>query len=305
MKILWLSMSNTNPEPIRGSLDSIKKDDWEIETCFYDKYEIGNISHVMLDYVNYFKSDVTLYISVAAGEHLQPPETFRALREKTKLVHLCFDASCPDWHPLLHTYQTQKCFDLTVNIDGCLNWPSQPHDLTTLAPIDDRPYNKIVDKIIPLGFCGGIGPQRQAVLAPLVMEGLVTIRSVVEQDYQAYREYDDYANFMLQCRMAINMSLCGSGRANQVKARVIESGLARCCLLDEFGSASELWFEPYIDYVPYENGAHAVEKVKFLMKRPEIAEEYASNLSEKVRELHSPTKFWAQVFKGLGFDINI
>lgn len=294
-KVAWLTTSTINTEPIIGSLESLEL---PIETHIvkFDALEQGNFNELAIEQIKEIKPDLVLYNSVSGGAFLPRTDTFKRIREISKLVHICFDASCPNWHELLHSYNKEDAFDVTVNIDGNDNWPKTERDLTTLCPIDVRPYKKRTDKLIHCGFAGGDGSaQRRQILEFLKSNNAIVTKSHDETP----NKYDEYAEFVKQCKIIVNMALCGSGLALQVKARVIESGLAGCCLLEEQGAATSRWFIPGRDYLEYESKEDLLSKIRFLT--PVETQGYASKLQKKVMTEHSPKVFWSKVFKAISF----
>jgi hypothetical protein len=282
MKILWLSTGTINCDPIIGSLESIKKPDWEIT--------IHNYFTHGLDFTQHY--DLILYISVSAGPHLPTITHLKEIKKHTsKFVHLCFDAACTDWHPLLELYRKEECFDVTINIDGNDMWPKGPRDFTWLAPIDPR-YFIPTEKITECGFCGGCASGvRQEIISYLKDKLLITAHERVD----AILNYNEYATFMCQCKMVVNMSQSGSGM-QQVKARVIEAGLARACLFEPTHSVTSTWFTPEIDYVEYLDKEDLAYRIEVLKKRPEIVKIIANNLHKKVSIMYCPEVFWKKVF---------
>lgn len=301
MKIIWLTTSSINTEPVIGSLECIREPDWEIEIVRYDAYGEGKTDEVMIQKTLEYSPDVILYISTAGGPYLPAIDTFKRLRDIATIVHICCDASCPDWHLLLKQYKANECFDLTMNIDGCDIWPHDDKDLTLLCPIDTRPFLKspinfdnFASRSIHCGFSGGIGsPHRRDTVGYLIANSALKINQIREESLGTYQKY---ADFMAQCKIALNMSLSGSERSKQVKGRVIETALAGACLLEDKGSATSDWFIPGTDYIEYENNEHALEIINGLYDNDSTIFRYAENLHRKVMTEHSPKIFWTKIF---------
>ena len=115
-----------------------------------------------------------------------------------------------------------------------------------------------------------------------------------EETYGTYRRY---SQFLLETAITVNIPFSGSDNSCQVKGRVLESGLARVCLLDHVSSASKHWFTPNVDYVVYEFKEHAAVLVKELMNDWPRAQRIADSLHDRVKAEHSPAIFWDKVFK--------
>lgn len=281
MRILWLSTGTINCEPIIGSLTAISKPYWQIDIHNY--FTNGWCFTFDQDY------DVILYISVSAGPHLPRLTNLLPFKAFTKkFVHICFDAACTDWHPLLEYYKKENIFDITVNIDGNDEWPSGPNDITTLAPIDPRPF-EVFKKTIDCGFCGGWeSPGRKEIIGYLKDQNLIQVRSRIE----SYFTYAEYAKFMCQCKKIINVDQSGGG-SKQVKARVIETGLASALLYEPKGSITAKWFVPGFHYIEYETKEHLVELIK--RRQDEYGFDHGKILHETITTKYNPTNFWNKI----------
>lgn len=266
--------------------------DHTIHSIFLDQ-AMGASDEIILDTIKVIKPDVVLYIG-AAGGRVPSIETFWEIRTQAKLVHLCFDAGCPDWHPKLEEYKKAQAFDLTVNIDGNSHWPKNPWDLTLLCPIDATYYKASPVKDIHFGFQGGhASPSRIGIIEALTKQaGLqIGVRNETMGTYQSF------ADFMLRCQVTLNLGRTGSGQAFHVKSRVLEAGYARCFLFEQAGSPIADWFVPNVDYVSFETADDLTEKLKALT-RSEILR-VSNNLHMKVTMNYSANWFWSKVIGAL------
>lgn len=299
MKALFLSTTSTTVEPIIQSFVTYMPST-DTDTFFYDRRSAEESAREILEIVGTKKPDVVFYLSVAGGEFLQPIDTFLRVRREAGLIHICFDASCPDWHRLLEDYKTSDCFDLTVNLDGNPNWPKRDGiDLTLWAPIDPIPYAfsssvsvpSFLKRPVRLGFQGGCeSSPRKPFFDELKDKLTIQSRDSVTGTYQKY------ADFMQSCQMVINMGASGSGRSMQLKARCIETGLAHAMLLEEKGSPASLYFKKGIDYVEFSTPQDVVD----ILHEIDTASAYmfANSLSRTVRSTYTAKHFWDRVLKG-------
>lgn len=284
MKILVLHTGDMNMEPIVSSLCGLKDHDVKVARL---------TSEVIIR-----NPDKIVYIAVASGPLRPTIEALKKLKEFAPIVMICCDASCPDWWPLIEEYLSNECFSKIVNIDGGKNWPYAHayHCWTGLCPIDDRYYRKdhnygrFQSRTVHCGFAGGDGStDRQKLIKHL---GIHLVKAPRNEEYGSYKEY---ADFMQQCKIVINMSKCGSGKADQVKARVVEAGMAHCLLLEQKGAATSNYFEPGVDYLEYESPEHALEIIEGLYDNDATMFTYAENLHKKVTTKYSAAMFWQQV----------
>lgn len=288
MKVLWLHTGSINCEPILGSLEAQAHPDYELwaHNYFEDPDIIRAVTEV--------EPDLTLYLSVVAGPSLPKLADLRSIKNVTNFVHICCDAGCKDWWPLLEQYAKADVFDLTVNLDGNYHWPKHHNHLTMLCPIDPRYYNNLPweDRVIDLGFSGGNGSLERRIILDELGER-VTQKPRDEQ----WGSYQAYADFMSRTKICLNMSSTGPNDAKQVKARVIEAAHAGCCLFEQKGSPIDKYFTEGVHYATYENENDVVSKVNQLFANPERAKQLASNLSKEVQLKYSAHIFWKTVFE--------
>lgn len=297
MNILFTSVSSMNLEPIVSGLE---KEVGKIWLCKFDKgkeeqhHYVGEVDHEILNSFRTHKPEVVIYSGPAEGKCRPLLPTFHEIRKSAKLVNLVCDGGCPNWHPLLELYNKEDCFDLTVNIDGNDNWPSKSTDLTMPGPIDPRYYNgRDVPKVIPFGFAGGLGgiERRQ------ITERLQRTRQLnIPERSETWGTYQGYADFMLSCKAVLNMGRTGSGKAHHLKYRIIESGLAKCCVFEEVNQITKKYFTAGMDYIEYEN----IDHLERLLGAEMDLRPYAESLHKKVTTKYTTEIFWKCVFDALG-----
>jgi hypothetical protein len=289
MKVLWITNESMALEPVVNSLTSVTHWNLEITHHFYSKL-VPSYS-----YVEALNPDVVFYIGAAEGPLKMPADMFATIREHIcPVVHLCCDGACPDWWPSIQQYRKANAFTFQVNMDGSSYWPSSGNDLTTLMPLDPRPYDKTVEKDILLGFVGGTGSKERSD-AIRELGSLVTVGPRCER----YGTYQDYADFMLRCKFVVNFARSGSGKTWHVKNRVREAGLAKCILLEQTNPITRQWFVDYFEW-------RSVEDIRTMIKESESkdAEKCLDvsrmSLHRQVTETRNPELFWLRIFSKLG-----
>lgn len=254
----------------------------------------------MLDIAAKETPDVILFDGIADATRLPTTHTLRRLRSIAPLVLLSGDLSDPPWWPFLEEFRDEKCFDLYVNFDGGSPWPRPEPYLDLLTPIAHEFYEMpkpLAQRLVPFGFCGGCAsPSRWEIIGYLVENAGLKILPRDER----YGSYKRYADFMMECRLTVNVPISGSDTSRQVKGRVLEAGLAGTCLLEHESSAAQHWFTPHEDYVVYRTREEAAELSRELLADIPRMEAIAQRLQRKVRENHSPAIFWAKVFEAVG-----
>lgn len=304
-KLLFTSVSSMNLEPIVCGLEKAIKPKIDFELYKFDDgkeaqyHYSGEVDHNILRKVQQYKPDVVIYSGPAEGNCLPMNSTFEEIRKNAKTVCLVCDGGCPNWHPLLDVYKRENIFDLVINIDGNHDWPKRSNDLTFWGLIDPSYYAKASKKDIDLGFAGGNGSKhRRDALEKLKRYGLV-----VPARSEQWGTYQEYADFMLRCRMVVNFPETGSGKAMHLKYRIIESGLAKCCVFEKSNPVTKRYFTPGEDYVEYEDLDDLEEKIKKALTNPDDVENKAIALKVKVERKYLPVRAWQEVFNSLKMTI--
>lgn len=296
MRILWYVFSYMTSEPWIESLTDLQEH--EVFIARYDKFGIPS-DQGFLNAAHRIEPDLIIYTGTAGGPNIPQASTLARLKKIAPLIFLSGDLGDPPWWPYLEDYRAHDAITLTVNYDGNDNWPKVGDDYTTLCPIAPKFFanqKPIVERQIPFGFAGSyswddLTDPRRKIIDHLRISGLT-----VKPWENGYGTYQAFANFLMSCKIVPSMPFSGSGKSRQVKARVIESGLAGCCLLDHVESAAKHWFKPGVDYEEYETAEHAVELTHELLRDPDRMQHRAANLQRRILSKHSPTVFWEKLF---------
>jgi hypothetical protein len=258
------------------------------------------------DRVEQINPDWVLYIGAIPRHHRLPVPSIDVLksirrpsaRVKYPLVHLCCDGADDAWWSLLGEYHTVDCFDLQINIDGVKAGPIGEFGMTTIAPIDPEPFGNPPpwsSRQISVGFPGlRMGGDRQDTLNALIDRGLVTHRW---RDGSTYQEYIDWLH---NCRVIWNHPETGGMKSQHVKARVIEAALAGCLVLEKEGSPLNQWLHAGTDYITWEDADDVTEELAMMKEFMDEAEEMAKRTREKLLTEYSVDKFWLQVEERIG-----
>ena len=243
------------------------------------------------------KPDVVVYWATLNQQRMLSDETLRWVKSRARLVLWCSESSSPNYTELLTHYRNEQLFDLRVGTDGGndLNYAKGLIDYTTLWPVDPEWYELPLPPIvrdIRLGFGGSIGDDRK----PLIRSfgDALTVRERKAGNSEEFDRYGSYAAWLMRCRAVVNDATLDGGFA--VKNRVIEAGLAGCCLFEMVGNPLKRWgLQAGRDYLEFDPQApNAVRAVVEAPEFPDIAATFGSRLREKVRQFH-PSLFWQRV----------
>lgn len=289
MKILWLCFSNITSVPWIAGLKSVEPG---AEIFYYDRVGLPS-DRAVLDAVDRSRPDLVIFTGKAGGEgalDIPSVDTLCRVRNKAPMVHVGGDFSDPPWWPFLETYRKAGCFDLTVNFDGNTEWPRGPRDYTTLSPTAPeffRGAKPLSERPIKFGFAGTYSsPSRRAIIEYLVEHAGLIVRPWGGS-------YQDFATFLMNCQVVVNVPFSGSDAVRQVKGRVIESGLAGCILLEHHEAPTEGWFQPNVHYLKYETPAQAAELALSVSAETSYL---AEQLRDRVATFYSPKAFWCRLF---------
>lgn len=297
-RFLYLHPGTMQVAPHVGSLYQISD-----STCTVNSFDffVPEPDEAILHQALHYDRTHVIWLGVCGGPYEPCPGTFRTLRNHgIKTIALIPEASHPDWDRLIQRFHGADSFDLIVNLDGNKNWNDRGKGLTTLAIFDQRPYENVgtISRVHDVGFCGGSGgpgTMRERLISHLKHVGLLT-----EFPFNETRgTYQSYADFMMSCKIIVNAAGSAGDRSKHVKGRVIEAGLAGCCLLEEAGSPIHEWFS-YNCFFTYDSPEDCEKQIRVLLNyHPDGITRRAEALSREVRTKYSPRVLWDQVLANL------
>lgn len=245
--------------------------------------------HSFIEAAERSRPDIIFYIGASKASGNPRIETLQALRKIAPSINICSDAADRPWHAVLAGLRTNKCFNLQVAIDGAQDVPGV--GLSTLTPVDPKPFDIEVERDIRCGFSGSVG--RFNARSELV-RALTWFAGLVFRERQGEGTYADHARFLKRCRMVLNVSYTGTGHAHHIKGRVIEAGWAGCALLEFSASPIADWF-PSDCYVTYRDPVEAAEIMRDLDDA--TISRLARRLSEEVRSRFHPAMVYGEMVR--------
>lgn len=310
MKLLYLRTSSFQCDPHVGSILQLAEErGWFVSVLDYFKVKDPDILNHYIEH----KFDVMIWLGTVHPDRTQN-HTFKILRENgCKTIFLCPEASNIGWHQSIIEFKRDGCFDLMVNLDGLSPKIEDVDIYTTLAIYDQRPYVHLKpwhERPIDIGFCGGGTFRRSESSLPLsfreqLIAHLRSFPNFKELEFvDQSGTYQKYADFMMDCKIAINCSGSGGDLSNHVKGRVLEAGLAGCLLLEDIKSPIDRWFkESSFRYYP--NIEYLDKVVAFHLMQVGESSKIAQSLNEEVRTRYNPSKLWDDIFRRVNAPIII
>lgn len=258
-----------------------------------------------------YQPDIIVYVGACRSSTPSAKSFAKLRKEVAPTVHFCSDAADEPWWDELKTYDREGSFTVQVAIDGNKNWPLADTQITALTPIDPAHYpdppKPHAERSIVFGFAGnpgGVGAVkdgkvtgRRPLVSQMIQFGLQhrpRDRTTGNMD-DAISSYKQAAAYMADCRITPNFAQTGSFNRMHVKGRVVETGLAGAMLLEPVGSPTPDWFEPGVDYMPYQSMDDARTIVERFKDRPDETQAFGARLRARVLAEHSPAQFWARI----------
>ncbi len=297
MKILVISTSTNETTKYAEGLKRFGS----VDLLTYD--QLGYSESLMLAKAKEHAPDFVAYIGQRWGQTPSIAVLSKINASVAPMVHICSDAADPPWWDLLQEYHYAGCFSLQVAIDGSRKWPLSDSQMTALTPVDPNDFPQLVahtERPVVCGYAGnagsGPGSRRTALLGQLLESKSIDlkIRSNLPYTYSAYCDY------LARCRMSLNIAYSGTENAMQVKGRVVESGLAGCCLLEPAGSPTSDWFRPGVEYLTYTDSVDARRIINMLGSDPGATKLCGDRLRARVLAEHTPEHFWRRIFDRIG-----
>lgn len=294
MKAAFITTSTDNCDPVVRGWESFN--DVPIAWIRYNEAASAPDDAHLLPFLKEAAPDIIFYIGAAWLPGNPRVETLQAARQMAPTVHICFDGGDGPWWPKMDEYRKAGCFSRQVNIDGAV---CPTADLTTLCPIDPRPYaaGREIAKTRRAGFAGFVGnTYRGSIVNPMVMQGLLELRHR-KAGYKNHSDYAEFAKWLCETRCTVNTAITGTVMRRHVKGRIIEAGLAGVCVLEDSASPTKNWFTPMHDYIPW----HSVDDVAFWLRTMQDSEmeRIGRNLRETVNEKYSAKAIYQSMTKDL------
>lgn len=238
-----------------------------------------------------------VFIGALAQYHTKPvpkPEMLKRLREVAPSVHLCFDGGESVWWEQLYRYDRDEVFDAQVSTDGVTESPisKMRRGVVLCPPVDPRPF--VVKPYEERARIAGMSGAREHGEREQLISMLTRRCGLPYKEREG--SYEDMAKFLCDCKVVISCPQSGSGKVDQVKARVLEAGLAGACLLERKNKVIEQWFDGH-EYVTYTDVEDCIAKIQWTRDHPEEAKLLGEKMRVAVANRHHPDRFWAKVFE--------
>jgi len=235
-----------------------------------------------------------LFYSNCYGHVCPKWETFGIIKKRLGIpvARICWEANDDtdpglqyvDLNIVLHSSYMKKTRDLEKFIHM---W----------VPQDPRIYyNPDIKRDIDISFMGstaeripGYYVDRRNGINALRSNGIDIYKSGGQREHRV--SVNEYANIFMRSKIALNFCW-GWGNSIQAKGRIFEATLCGAMLLEADNPETSLWFEPMVDYIPFNDEKDLVKKAKYYIEHDSEREKIAESGYRKAKEKYNNNIFW-------------
>jgi hypothetical protein len=164
----------------------------------------------------------------------------------------------------------------------------------TWVPKDESVfYNQGMSRIIPLLYAGSSRQERTDIIEFIKDNGIDIM--VTGGERQEHLKTRVYASLLNQAQINLSFSRAGDPPIHVVNARAFETMLCGAMLLEQYSTELELFYKPFVDYVPYSGTSDIIDKIQFYQKHADARLAIAKNGHDKTKRLYSAKRFWKMV----------
>lgn len=284
-----------------------------IEKLYYDEYRLNNNCPIDLKLFNLcFETKPDLIVialfpsDLPGGMYTPNIKTLDIIKNHLNIpvVAIMTDST----HPIFMkpSELIEPFVSLIVVLDSStayLRMTSQPNKyLPMWSPRDPRIFeDRHIERDIDISFIGGIAdyPDRRRKISSLMKSNIAVYQTGGAKEAKLLIE--EYANLMMRSKISLNFACMANHEGVfQLKGRVIEVMLSGAMLLEEENPEIKKWFEPMVDYVPFENEADLVEKARYYIAHDAERIEIAARGHLKTKDQYSGERFWKTVLGKVG-----
>lgn len=253
-----------------------------------------------------------------------------------------FDIHSDEYADLLVSYLPSVTLNLIGGADASRHKPmpleGTNYVYSSLA-YDESYFNKPeVERDIPVGFLGTVKGNRRTWIDGLKENGIDVFISGGQMTPQ-WMDFSTYCELTKRFKIAINFSALGGGAEHQlstwikslakhpgnilnkkqlvsalkpvvppsryqISSRVWEVLWLRTFLLEEDNHITSLFFEPYVDYVPYSTLNDLVDKIRYYLENEEERDRIRMHGRATVEKYYNARIYFENIFEVIGISPN-
>lgn len=290
----WTSNSHHN---LFGSLEC---SDLATYSNFFFEDNPDYLDDQLITYHRRLNPDLTIVTILADPKFKNNPteKSFKTITDKGPLVFIWFDT--------VYKFVMEKVESLlsyaTLNIilDNPYFIPNDKH-IALWTPQDTRIYNDVgLARSIDVSFVGStVGyKDRESYLKHLMSNSGINLHRDGGQR-ECNLSPNDYAKIMQQSKISLSFSKTRSA-LQQTKGRVWEVASCGAMLMEDINQGTNLWFEPFKDYVPFSSQEDMVDKINYYLNHEDKMIEIAGSGKKKTEIQYNPRNWWSIVLNRCG-----
>lgn len=284
---------SNNHHNLFGSLSCSELADY---TNFFLEDNQSNIDNNLITCHKRLKPDLTVVtILVTPNFNGNPTEkAFSTISENGPIVFIWYDTIQK------YIYQMVERFDkystLNVILDDPFFIPNDKY-IHLWTPQDTRifkdPKKARNIEVSFLGSLNGYKDRSECLNHLMANSGINVHRDGGQRERNLTPE--NYADAMQKSKISLNFSNT-KNNLHQTKGRLWEITLCGAMLMEDVNQGTQMWFEPFRDYVPFTSKEDLVDKTNYYLNNPEKMSEITANGKIKSEIQYSPRNWWSILF---------
>lgn len=282
-----------------GSLDCANIAEY---TNFFLEDNQSNIDEHLITCHKRLSPDLTVVtILITNNFNGNPTEkAFAKISENSPVVFIWYDTVQKYIYKIVERFE--KFATLNIILDDPFFIPNEKF-LHLWTPQDTKIYHDPkINRDIELSFLGSLNgyKDRTECLNHLMANSGINVHRDGGQRERNISP-QDYANAMQRSKISLNFSNT-KNCLHQTKGRLWEITSCGAMLMEDVNQGTQMWFEPYRDYVPFTSKEDLVDKANYYLSNPDKMTEIAANGKMKSEIQYNPKNWWNIVFSRCGLN---
>ena len=183
----------------------------------------------------------------------------------------------------------------TALYDGSKNVVCSDTFMYTWVPKDQLVFRDFAFvRDIPLTYIGSSRPFREDMIKFLKDNEINIYRTGGERE--KHISTLEYAKLLNRSQINLSFSRAGVPPVHVINARVFETMLCGAMLLEQESDEMLRFYEPFVDYVPYQHPMDMVDKIKYYLLHQEERLKIAKSGCVKTVQKYNAKLFWQNIF---------
>ena len=164
------------------------------------------------------------------------------------------------------------------------------------VPKDERVFHDYnVERNIPILYAGSTRSERTNVIKCIKNANISIVCTGGEREQHISTL--DYATLLNRAKINLSFSWAGNPKVNVVNARVFETMLCGSMLLEQKGEEIKHFYEPFVDYVPFDSSSDLIGKINYYLSHDVERIAIANSGRDKTIKRYNAKIFWEKVME--------